>query len=146
ELRRKVPGISIATDIIVGYPTETDSDFEESMALIKEIMPSITNVSKFGARPHAPASKLKQLPNLTIKERSVRMSRLVREIQSKNRAALLNTERRVLITEMNGKSFTGRDDSYNEVALVDGSAHLGEFKMVRIVGNSSGCVLGSAID
>ncbi|MEM3626017.1 MAG: tRNA (N(6)-L-threonylcarbamoyladenosine(37)-C(2))-methylthiotransferase [Candidatus Micrarchaeaceae archaeon] len=146
ELRRKVPGISIATDIIVGYPTETDSDFEESMALIKEIMPSITNVSKFGARPHAPASKLKQLPNLTIKNRSIIMSRLVREIQSKNRAALLNTERRVLITEMNGKSFTGRDDSYNEVALVDGSAHLGEFKMVRIVGNSSGCVLGSAID
>ncbi|MEM3572418.1 MAG: tRNA (N(6)-L-threonylcarbamoyladenosine(37)-C(2))-methylthiotransferase [Candidatus Micrarchaeaceae archaeon] len=146
ELRSKVPGISIATDVIVGYPTETDSDFEKSMALIKEITPSVTNVSKFGARPHAQASKLKQLPNHIVKERSIKMSRLVREIQSKSRAALLNTEKTVLITELNGGSFTGRDDSYNEVAVINGAVHLGEFKKVMIIGNSSGCVLGSAID
>jgi len=71
ELRSKIPGLSLETDIIVGFPTETRADFEQTLDLLKKAKPEITNVSKFGARPHAEASKLKQISNDELKLRSV---------------------------------------------------------------------------
>jgi len=142
ELRSKIPGISIATDIIVGYPTESDSDFEETMELIRKVAPSITNVSKFGRRPHAPASKLKPLDNSTIKDRSIRASRLVREVQAKARERFVGSEETVLVTEQ-GRSMKGRDIYYNQIALKNNAA-LGSFVSAKITGSSAGCLIGYA--
>lgn len=145
ELRRRVPGITIATDIIVGYPTESDDDFEKSLGLLRTTKPEITNVSKFGARPHARASRLKQLPNSVIKKRSVIASREFRRIQQEYRKGLVGNTERVLITEKNTKSLTGRDDSYNEVAVRGEGTGLGEFVDVRITDFSSGCLMGERV-
>ena len=45
--RKSIPNISIATDIIVGYPTETEQDFKKTLNIIKQIKPEILNISKF---------------------------------------------------------------------------------------------------
>jgi len=140
EIRKKL-NASIATDIIVGYPTESENDFEKSIELIKEIKPEVVNVSKFGARPHAPASRLKQLSNKTIKERSIILSRIVREIAFNERNKHIGERRKVLITEKNRKSYTGRDDAYNEIAVL-GEVGLGESVEVEITGNSAACFVG----
>jgi len=79
EFRKKFPDISIATDIIVGYPTETKEDFKKTVKLLKKIKPEVLNLSKFGPRPRTKASKLKQLPSQVIKERSVKISKLYKK-------------------------------------------------------------------
>ncbi|MBI2105801.1 tRNA (N(6)-L-threonylcarbamoyladenosine(37)-C(2))-methylthiotransferase [Candidatus Woesearchaeota archaeon] len=74
--RKKFPEISIATDIITGYPTETEKDFELTYDLIKEAKPEVLNISKFSSRPGTHASKLKQIPSEIIKERTIKLNNL----------------------------------------------------------------------
>ncbi|MBU2420442.1 MAG: radical SAM protein, partial [Nanoarchaeota archaeon] len=74
--RKEIPNLSVATDIIVGYPTETEKDFKETLNLLKEIKPEVLNVSKFSSIQKTKASKLKQLTSQVIKERSVKINQL----------------------------------------------------------------------
>lgn len=79
RFRAEIPGICVATDIICGYPTESEEDFKKSLELIKKVSPEVLNISKFASRPGTRASKLRQLKSEVIKERSVRMSRLLKQ-------------------------------------------------------------------
>ncbi len=144
ELKAKVNDISIATDMIVGYPTETEDDFYKSMRLIEETRLSRINISKFGARPHAKASKLPQLSNETIKERSATMYRLARQVEIESLTKVMGERRRVLITETKKGSLLARDQSYREVAVQGSGFKLGESIDVEIFGNTSVCLLGKA--
>ncbi|MGC8710128.1 MAG: tRNA (N(6)-L-threonylcarbamoyladenosine(37)-C(2))-methylthiotransferase [Candidatus Micrarchaeia archaeon] len=141
EARNRI-GASIATDIIVGYPTETAADFEDTIMLLYEVKPEVTNISKFGARPHAIASKLVQLPNNVIKERSIRVSRIARALQQTGRKKFIGEQKEVIVTEKNSRSFTGRDEAYNEIAILGDNLELGKFVNVKIVGTSSACLIG----
>ena len=76
KFRETFKNITITTDIIVGFPTETEQDFQETYNLIKEIKPEVLNISKFSSRPNTTASKIKQLPSEVIKERSVKLDKL----------------------------------------------------------------------
>lgn len=145
ELRARVPDISIATDVIVGYPSETEEDFEMSMELLAETRPSRTNISKFGARPHAEASRLARLDNGVVKSRTVRMYRTARKIEVEALTAVVGERRRVLVTERNGESLLARDDSYREIAVAGNGIRLGDAVDVEIVGSSSACLLANVI-
>jgi threonylcarbamoyladenosine tRNA methylthiotransferase CDKAL1 len=68
--RKNVPKITISTDIIVGFPTETEEEFLESIELIKKIKPDVLNRSRFIKREGTAAEKLKQIPGGIIKNRS----------------------------------------------------------------------------
>jgi threonylcarbamoyladenosine tRNA methylthiotransferase CDKAL1 len=74
--RKKYPSISIATDIIVGYPTETQEDFKETLDLIENIKPEVLNISKFSSRPNTPASKLKPIDSKIVLNRSKKLTEL----------------------------------------------------------------------
>ncbi|MCL4365285.1 MAG: tRNA (N(6)-L-threonylcarbamoyladenosine(37)-C(2))-methylthiotransferase [Candidatus Marsarchaeota archaeon] len=147
EIRNKIGDISIETDMIVGYPTETDGDFQESLAFIRELRPAFTNVSRFGVRPHTKASRLKQISNMRIKNRSSEMSRIARSIQKEDLSRLVGKTESILITEQNDRSIIGRDDCYRIVALNREicNARLGERLNARIIGNTSVCLLGTAL-
>ena len=81
--RKKFPDSTIATDIIVGYPTEKEEDFEQTLKLIKKVKPEVLNISAFSSRPKTPASKLKQLSSEVIKERTRRLNKLYWEYRKK---------------------------------------------------------------
>lgn len=68
EFRKAFPEISISTDVIVGYPTETKNDFQKTLKLIKKTKPEIVNISKFSSRPKTKAHELKQLSSEIIKK------------------------------------------------------------------------------
>ena len=74
KFRDNIPGISISTDIIVGYPGETEEDFQNTIDLVKDLKFEVMNISKFASRPGTFANKLKQLPTELIKERSTRLT------------------------------------------------------------------------
>ena len=83
--REKISAITISTDIIVGYPEETEEDFQLTIGLIKEIKPEVVNISKFSSRPGTYASKLKQLSSQIIDKRSVELTRIYKEIRTGNK-------------------------------------------------------------
>ncbi len=81
EFRNKFPreiysDSTIATDIIVGFPTETEEDFQETLNLIEEIKPEVLNISAYSSRPGTKASKLKQLSSEVVKQRTKRLNDL----------------------------------------------------------------------
>ena len=71
--RKNFPNISIATDIIIGYPTETEEDFQLTYDLIKKIKPEVLNISMFSSRQKTKAHNLKQLKSEVTKERSKKL-------------------------------------------------------------------------
>ena len=73
-LLKAVPGLTIATDIIVGFATETEEDHQETMTLLKKYNLAIVNISKFFPRPGTPAARLKHIPSTVVKPRSVELS------------------------------------------------------------------------
>ena len=108
--------IEIATDIIVGFPTEKDEEFEETLEVLKEIEPIVTNVSKFSLRGNTPASKMKQLPNKIIKQRSVEASLFIRKLQFQKNIKDVGKVFRVLITEENNE-IKGRNQNYKQIVI-----------------------------
>ena len=81
EFRNEFSNITISTDIIVGYPTETEEDFQKTLDLMNEIKPEVMNISKYSSRSGTRASKLKQLNSEIIKDRSVRLTELYKKIR-----------------------------------------------------------------
>ncbi len=144
ELHSKIRGISIWTDMIVGYPTETESDFMQSMDIIEEIKPAVTNVSKFWERPNAPARKIGKIRDIEIKKRSIKMSRAAKAIQYKELRKEVSKTEKIIITEKHNQSNIGRDDYYRNVVLNE-PAELGTVVEVRITGNSSVCLIASKV-
>ncbi len=117
RLRTEVGGITIETDLIAGYPTESEADFEDTVRFVKEVKPDITNISKFGVRPHARAAGLTQLDAATVKERSTRLSRTVREIQNGINSGFVGKRVMARMTELGSHSMNGKTDSYKQVVV-----------------------------
>ncbi len=111
--RKEMPDITIATDVIVGYPTETEEDFRETVKLIEEIRPGVVNISKFTPRPGTKAAEMKQLPTETIKERSRKISETVKRICAENNSKYVGRTLDIVITEK-GK---GRTGNYKQVVF-----------------------------
>jgi MiaB-like tRNA modifying enzyme len=76
--RGAVPGIFIVTDIIAGFPGETDSDFEDTLRMVGETKPGHVNISMYSDRQGTPASGMKKVRSEKIKERSRRLTVLVK--------------------------------------------------------------------
>jgi threonylcarbamoyladenosine tRNA methylthiotransferase CDKAL1 len=85
RLRKEIPGIRISTDIICGFPGESEKDFEETMKLVQWLKPEAINISKFYPRPGTDAKQMKQLPNSVIKNRSRKLSALMAQIRKANK-------------------------------------------------------------
>ncbi|MEM1579077.1 MAG: tRNA (N(6)-L-threonylcarbamoyladenosine(37)-C(2))-methylthiotransferase [Archaeoglobaceae archaeon] len=129
EAFRKRFDITLSTDIIVGYPTETEDSFWKSYELIEDVRPDIVNITRFSKREGTTASKLKQIPGWVIKERSRKLTDLCVKIGLENNRRFIGEEIRVLVTSHGKKWMLARSDAYRAVIT---RGELGEFKKVRI--------------
>jgi threonylcarbamoyladenosine tRNA methylthiotransferase CDKAL1 len=145
RFRSVFPDISLSTDIIVGYPGETDEQFEESFNLIKKLRPDIVNVSKFGSRAQTPAAKLTPLSSQTVKNRSRKMATLCRKIALEKNKKWIGREESVLIVSRGKKGgLEGRTSTYKPVIIGTQDCHLlGEFVKVNITAAKPSCLLAS---
>jgi len=75
-LKNQVPNITIATDIICGFPGETDEDHQASLDLISQHKFPVLNISQFYARPGTPAARMKRLSAAVVKKRSTEVTSL----------------------------------------------------------------------
>ncbi|MEN6293564.1 MAG: tRNA (N(6)-L-threonylcarbamoyladenosine(37)-C(2))-methylthiotransferase, partial [Methanobacterium sp.] len=144
EVREKIPEISIATDIIVGYPTETDEDFEDTLKLIKDIKPNFIHISKYRHRPMAISSSMPEIDHNIMKKRSKALNDLKSKILYQNNLAEIGKVHEILITEKGSKGgYIGRTDSYKHVVIENGE--IGTFVKVKIDEVTSTYLKGSVV-
>lgn len=138
--RSQIPNLTLSTDIICGFPSETDSEFEESMDLLQESRPDIVNISRFGAREGTLAAEMKeQVGSEVSKDRSTRMTRLAKMISASNNRQWVRWQGAVLIDEVGKGALIGRNLSYKPCVVKDEGLterkeeFLGKRLMVRVV-------------
>ena len=83
EFRREIPNISISTDIIVGFPEETEKDFQDTVKLLQWLKPEVLNLTKFWSRPGIKAAEMKQVPGAEIKRRSLEITKKFNKLKVK---------------------------------------------------------------
>jgi len=126
RFRDEIPDISISTDIIVGYPTETDDDFEATLNLISELEPDFLHISKYMHRPGTTSSQLEEIDHETMKNRSKALNDLKVEIALKKNRQMIGSKQTILITNKGRKGgYVGRSEGYKTVIVED--AKIGSF-------------------
>ncbi len=131
RFREVIPDISIATDIIVGYPTEDEEAFMDTCRLLEEVKPGFIHLSKYRHRPGALSSSLDEIDFRDLKRRSKRIEELKGKITENENRELVGTLQNILIVEKGRKGgFIGRTDSY--IPVVTGDGEVGSFMRVRI--------------
>lgn len=125
----------IWTDIIVGYPTETDEDFEKTVNIIRKINPDWVNISKFGLRPGTEATKLKSLSPKVVNDRSEILSKLVREISLEKNKEWISWKGEVLISEKGKKTgqWIGRNFTYKPMLITSKEDIFGKIIKAEII-------------
>ena len=131
KFKREIPDLTLAVDIIVGYPTETDEDFDMTVELLENIKPSLIHLSKYQHRKGAISSSLREIPRDVMKKRSKFLSKIKSEITEEENKLLVGTTQKVLVLEKGSKGgFIAKTDSYIPVIVDD--VELGSFVDVKI--------------
>jgi tRNA-2-methylthio-N6-dimethylallyladenosine synthase len=98
RLLRARPGLTLSTDVIVGFPGETEDDFAETLSLVREIGFVSLFGFKYSPRPHTPALRLgDDVPEAVKSDRLARLFALAEELGAANLAGLVGTRQRVLV-------------------------------------------------
>ena len=130
--RREIPNISISTDIIAGFPTETEEQFNDSLNLIKEIKPEVLNISRFRPRPRTRAAQMEQLPPGVAKDRTRLLTDIFGNISRMGNEKWIDWQGNILIDEIGKEdSFIGRNISYKPVVVKE-DVKLGDIVRVRV--------------
>jgi len=131
--REEIPRVTLATDVICGFPEENEQAFERSLRLVEEIKPDVLNVSKFFPRPRTPAENMEQVPYWKVKERSRKLAALFREICLERNRAWVGWMGEVIVDERGkGSSWVGRNFAYKPVVIKGEEKLFGKFLQVRV--------------
>jgi tRNA-2-methylthio-N6-dimethylallyladenosine synthase len=128
KLRKAMPGMTLSTDIIVGFPGETDADFRHTLSLIEEARFDWGFIFKYSPREGTPAAGLECLPQELIEQRHQQCLELLDRIALEKRSKLVGTTQDVLVEENNfGRTRT------NYKVHITGNVAPGEIARVRIL-------------
>jgi threonylcarbamoyladenosine tRNA methylthiotransferase CDKAL1 len=140
--RRILPDLMLSTDVIVGYPTETEADFESTLRLIDELAPELVNVTRFSPRPGTPAARERPLNSRAVKLRSRRLTELRMRTARRRLERWIGRELPARILERGAHgSAVARLPNYLPVVLPSGG-RLGETVSVRVDGARSNYLFG----
>ena len=143
HFQTQIPELSLATDIIVGYPTEGEDDFNGTLDVIRAIRPDFLHISKYHHRPGTRSSLLPEIDHQTMKKRSRKLNDLKVNITTGNNQKLLGTHQKILITEKGSKGgYIGRTNSYKTVVVEE--APMGTFLEVEITHSLSTYLKGNS--
>lgn len=135
--RADFPEITLSTDVICGFPDESEEAFEKTLRLIEEVKPDVVNVSKFFARPKTPAAEMREnlVPSSEIKRRSTKVAELARKVAFQRNQEWVGWTGEILVDEV-GKipgSWVGRNPAYKPVAVKSTDSLLGKTLRVKVV-------------
>jgi MiaB-like tRNA modifying enzyme len=129
---RKKLGTTLSTDIIVGYPTETEEEFKQTLQLIEETQPDIVNISRFWPRPGTKAACLKQHPGWLTKKRSRQANEVFKKIGLMQNKKWVGWRGNALVSEKNKDgSYTARNQEYKPIIVKSNKNLMG--KTIKVV-------------
>ncbi|KAI3990894.1 hypothetical protein MKX01_026078 [Papaver californicum] len=141
-----VPGMHIATDIICGFPGETDENFAETVDLVKEYKFPQVHISQFYPRPGTPAARMKKVPSAVVKKRSRELTSVFESFTPYQ--GMEGQIERIWITEIatDGVHLVGHTKGYIQVLVIAPEAMLGTSTDVKITSVGRWSVFGEVID
>jgi threonylcarbamoyladenosine tRNA methylthiotransferase CDKAL1 len=146
QFRKKTPTLTLSTDVIIGFPTETEGQFRRTIELLKQIKPDIINITRFSARPLTIAKNMNgRIPTHVVKQRSKRITEICSKISLKKNQEHIGITYIVLVTEKGKqKTFTGRAENYKQVVLTE-RVTIGDFVYVKIIDAAPTYLVGKLI-
>ncbi|KAL1517884.1 hypothetical protein ABEB36_001590 [Hypothenemus hampei] len=145
-LHEKVPGMTIATDIICGFPTETEENFEETMTLCaKYKFPSLF-INQFFPRPGTPAALLPRVDPQLVKKRTKRLTELFYSYEPYGHK--IGDIQDVLVTEISHdkKHYVGHNQFYEQVLVPMKKEFMGKLVKVKITSATKFSMMGTPLD
>ncbi len=146
NIRSRYPEISISTDMIAGFPGETEEDHRKSVDLLRVLRADTVNITRFSPRPGTRAAEMDQVNGRLIKARSTELTDVKNEVELANNEELIGRTFRVLVTE-EGKegSVIARTDNYRPVGMAE-DIRLGTFCEAEITGCSPTYLIGRTLN
>ncbi|WP_267640673.1 tRNA (N(6)-L-threonylcarbamoyladenosine(37)-C(2))-methylthiotransferase [Haloarchaeobius amylolyticus] len=141
---------TLSTDFIVGFPTETDEDHQQSLALLRETRPEKINVTRFSKRPGTDAADMKGLGGTLKKERSKEMSELKMDVVGEAYEAMVGETMAdaLVVQEGTGDSVKCRDAAYRQIIVQNASEHglePGDFVDLEVTGQNTVYAFGEPV-
>jgi len=130
------PALELSTDLIVGFPSETDAEFERSLDVLREVRYSMIFPFMYSPRPKTKAAEM--LDDVPLEVKQARLQRVIalqQEIDTEKLLRYVGTEQEILIDGASTKerdTMTGRTDGFHAVAIHDASLEVGDLVSVRI--------------
>jgi len=151
EIRATLPRISLTTDIIVGFPTETDAEFEDTVAVMQKVRFDSAFIFKYSERPGTAAAKKYRddVPDEVKTRRIVQLNGLQKEISWQLHQSRIGSIEEVLVeregTKKSAEEIQGRTDGNQLVILPPASGRRGDFLRVRITDATAHVLKGAVI-
>eukprot|EP01134_Creolimax_fragrantissima_P002080 CFRG2080T1 len=133
-LVENVLGMTVSTDIICGFPTETAEEFEETLELVRKFKFPVLNISKFYPRPGTPAARMKRVDTSECKRRSKAATELFNSYQIYKSEERVGTTCKVLVTDVShdGNYWVAHNQSFEQILIPKHDQYLGKTLNVSI--------------
>ena len=131
KTKDRFENFTISTDIIVGFPSETEEDFQKTLALLDETKPDVVNLSKYSARPGTDAAELKQIDAAEIKRRSKIIFEQINKISMESNKKWIGWKGKVLFDENTEEGIKGRNYAYKPISVQE-KVNIGDSHIVEI--------------
>jgi tRNA-2-methylthio-N6-dimethylallyladenosine synthase len=150
RLRDAIPGLALTTDVIVGFPGETEDDFEETLSVVREIGFDDAFTFKFSAREGTPATRFPEsetVPDDVASERLARLVDTVRTATRQRNLGLLGTRHEILIEKAarRGELLQGRTRDFKTILVPGDESMIGTYANVEITGTTGFTFTGAII-
>jgi len=145
KMRAEIPDITISTDIIVGYPTETEEQFQDTINLVKEYKPAAVNLARFAARPGTAAASMDgQVHGNISKERSRALQQAMKQAALEQNQQWHGWQGDVIIDEEVKDGMGGRNYAYKPI-VVRADVKKGDVVAVKIVEVQPWALIGELV-
>jgi len=147
RIRAARPDLLLSGDFIVGFPGETDQDFEDTMQLVRDVHYGQAYSFKYSTRPGTPAAEKPQLPEDVMNERLQRLQALLREQQQSTQAAMVGREVKVLFEKAGREQgqMIGKSEYLHAVYVEAPADVIGQVRRVKVVQDSPNSLKGELV-
>jgi len=132
RFKEEIPYITIATDIISGYPQETQEEHEETLELIRKVNPDVLNLTRYWAMPGTRAAGEKQISSKIARKRTLEIQKLHLSLSLEENKKLENQVLEVFVDEKSGTTYFSRTRNYKIVIIKTENKLLGKSIKVKI--------------
>ena len=141
KVKERFGNFTISTDVIVGFPSETEEDFQKTVNLLDETRPDMVNLSKYSARPGTEAAEWKQIDVVEVKRRSKIIFEQINKISIENNKKWIGWTGKVLFDEKTNEGIKGRNFAYKPV-FVRNEVDIGQYHTIEITDVTVNSLLG----